>query len=89
MIRVVNDGVNVMDFLETFFTRRIQPLQDRAHPMWLYKGPGEPTRVHPGELIEKEVRAKIKAIIYEQGNPWGVRGLGWCQPSTRTCRPLR
>ena len=73
LIGVVNAGVNGMDLLETFFSRRIQPLQARAHPMWLYEGPGDSTRVHPEDLTEKEVGAKIKAITYARDNPRGTR----------------
>jgi hypothetical protein len=73
LIGVVNAGVNGMDLLETFFSRRIQPLQARAHPTWLYEGPGDSTRVHPEDLTEKEVGTKIKAITCARDNPRGTR----------------
>ena len=41
--------------------------------MWLYEGPNETTRVHPEELAEKDVRAKIKAITCARDNPQGAR----------------
>ena len=62
-----------MDLLETFLSRRIQPLQARAHPMWLYEGSGDSTRVHPEDLTEKEVGAKIKAITCARDNSWGAQ----------------
>ena len=40
--------------------------------MWLYEGPGESTRVHPEDLTEKEVGAKIKAITCARDNPRGT-----------------
>ena len=62
MVAVVNAGVNGMDLLETFLTRRIQPLQARAHSMWLYEGSNDPTRVHPEEVVETNVGARTKSI---------------------------
>ena len=41
--------------------------------MWLYEGPSDPTQVHPKEIIEKDVGAKIKAITYARDNPRGTR----------------
>ena len=77
LVGVVNAG---MDLLENFLIRRIQPLQARAHPMWQYEGPNLPTRVHPEELAEKDVGAKIKAITCFRDNPRSC-----CRPSTKTC----
>ena len=73
LISIVNAGVNVMDLLEAFLTWRIQPLQARAHPMWVYEGPSDPTRVHPEELAETDVGAKIKAITCARDTPRGAR----------------
>ena len=36
VVQLVRDGVTCMDLLEVFLNRRIQPLQARDHPMWLY-----------------------------------------------------
>ena len=41
--------------------------------MWLYEGPSDPTQVHPKEIIEKDVGAKIKAITCAWDNPQGMR----------------
>ncbi|XP_040242289.1 uncharacterized protein [Aegilops tauschii subsp. strangulata] len=73
LIGIVNDGVNGMDLLETFFSRRIHPLQAKAHPMWLYEGPGDSTRVHPEDVTEKELGTKIKAITCARDNLRGTR----------------
>ena len=69
LIGVVNTWVNGIDLLETFFSRHIQPLQARTHPMWLYEGPGDSTGVHREDLSEKEVGAMIKAITCACNNP--------------------
>ena len=64
LVGVVNAGVNGMDPLETFLARRVQLLQARAHPVWMYEGTSDPTLVHLEELNEKDVGTKIKAITY-------------------------
>ena len=84
IISAVNAGVNRMDLLEVFLTRRIQPLQARVHSMWMYEGPSDPTRVHLEELAETDVGAKIKAITCARDNP---RGPGGCLRIPRTCTP--
>ena len=62
-----------MDLLETFLTRRIQPLQARAHPMWLYGvgGANALTRVHLA--TGRTWGAKIKAITCARDYPQGAR----------------
>ena len=35
VVQLINEGVTVLDLLEVFLSRRIQPLQARDHPMWL------------------------------------------------------
>ena len=72
LVGVVNAGVNNMDLLETFLTRRIQLLQARAHPMWLYEGPNDPTR-HTEELAKMDMGAKINTITYSRDNQRGAR----------------
>ena len=36
VVQLIRDGVTGMDLLEVFLRRRIQPLQARDHPMWMY-----------------------------------------------------
>ena len=43
MVQLVRDGVTGMDLMEVFLRRRIQPLQYRGHPMWLYCGTEDTT----------------------------------------------
>src|SRR3954468_9283360 len=47
------------DILRTFLKRRVQPLQDRAHPMFLYSGRRDPTRV----LAEEFSRGDLDRIL--------------------------
>ena len=53
--QLVRDGVIVMDLLEAFLSRRIQLLQARDHPMWLYLGIEDSTRIHVEEVSEEMV----------------------------------
>ena len=55
VVQLVQDGATGMDLLEVFLRRRIQPLQARDHPMWLYSGLEDTTRIHPEEVTEEMV----------------------------------
>ena len=59
VVQLVLQGVTGMDLLEVFLSRCIQLLQARDHPMWMYSGVDDTTRVHPKEVAEKDVAAKI------------------------------
>lgn len=73
LVALVRKGINGLDLLEVFFQRRIQPLQARAHPMWIYSGPSDATRMHPEELGMEAVEDKLKAITPIRDNPRGTR----------------
>ena len=47
VVQLINQGVTGMDLLEVFLSRRIQPLQTRDYPMWMYCGVDDTARVHP------------------------------------------
>ena len=85
LVSVMNAGVNGMDLLEAFLTQRIQPLQTMVHPMWMYEGPSDPTQVHPKELAEIDIGAKIKAITCARDNPRGTRRV---PPYSKDLQPL-
>ena len=55
VVQLVRDGVTGMDLLEVFLRRRIQPLQAHDHPMWMYSGLDDSTRIHPEEVDEETV----------------------------------
>jgi hypothetical protein len=42
-----------------FLKRRVQPIMSRAHPMWLYSGPRDKTRLNIAELSEKELLDEV------------------------------
>ena len=73
VVQLVRDGVTGMDLLEVFLRRRIQPLQYRGHPMWLYCGTEDTTRVHPEEVPSKTVALWLRSITGNQDNPRGSR----------------
>jgi hypothetical protein len=47
--------VDGIDIIRTFLERRIQPLQARAHPMWIYTGQSDPTRSQEENLSSAEL----------------------------------
>ena len=73
VVQLINDGVTVLDLLEVFLSRRIQPLQARDHPMWLYSGPDDTARVHPEEVPSDTVALWLRSITGNQDNPRGSR----------------
>ena len=73
VVQLINDGVTGLDLLEVFLSRRIQPLQARDHPMWLYSGPDDTARVHPEEVSSETVALWLRSITGNQDNPRGSR----------------
>ena len=55
VVQLINKGVTGLNLLEVFLSRRIQPLQARDHPMWLYSRSDDTARVHPEEVPPKTV----------------------------------
>jgi hypothetical protein len=47
-----------------FLKRRIQPVMARAHPMWLYSGPKDITRVNAAELSDKELLDEVHRLTF-------------------------
>ena len=68
---MIRDGVTGMDLLEVFLRRRIQPLQYRGHPMWLYSGTEDTSRVHLEEVDDATLERWMTAIT---GNKDNLRG---------------
>ncbi|KAK1648695.1 hypothetical protein QYE76_066500 [Lolium multiflorum] len=47
-----------------FLKRRVQPAMARVHPMWLYSGPKDVTRVNAAELSEKELLDEVRRLTF-------------------------
>ncbi|KAK1653003.1 hypothetical protein QYE76_070808 [Lolium multiflorum] len=45
-----------------FLKRRIQPVMARVHPMWLYSGPKDETRINAADLSEKELLDEVRRL---------------------------
>ena len=60
---VAGKEVNGVDIIRTFLTRRVQPLQARAHPMFLYAGRSDPTRVSPEELSSGDLDRALRPLL--------------------------
>ena len=73
VVQLVHEGVTGMDLLEFFLQRRIQPLQTRDHPMWLYSGLDDTTRVHPEEVTDEMLEGWLSSITGNKDNPRGAR----------------
>ncbi|XBH98103.1 hypothetical protein VPH35_127666 [Triticum aestivum] len=73
VVQLINEGVTSLDLLEVFLSRRIQPLQARDRPMWLYSGPDDTARVHLEEVPPKTVALWLRGIRGNQDNPRGSR----------------
>ena len=73
VVQLINQGVTSMDLLEVFLSRRIQPLEVRDHPMWMYFGVDDTARVHLEEVLAKMVALWLKSITGNKDNPRGAR----------------
>ena len=73
VVQLVRDGVTSMDLLEVFLSRRIQPLQARDHPMWMYSGVEDNTWIHPEDVDEGTVAQWLQGITGNKDNPRGSR----------------
>ncbi|KAK1630967.1 hypothetical protein QYE76_005282 [Lolium multiflorum] len=45
-----------------FLKRRVQPVMARVHPMWLYSGPKDETRINAADLSEKELLDEVRRL---------------------------
>ena len=84
VVQLVHDGVTGMDLLEVFLSRRIQPLQARDHPMWMYSGLDDSTRIHPEDVSEDTVEKWLRGITGNKDNPRGSRRV---VPFDHLCQP--
>ena len=75
VVQLVRDGVTSMDLLEVFLRRRIQPLQARDHPMWMYSGLDDTTQIQPEEVDEATVEGWLSSITGNKDNPRGARRI--------------
>jgi hypothetical protein len=75
VVDLVCGGVTGMDLLETFLSRRIQPLQARDHTMWHYSGPEDTTRTHPEEVFDETVAQWLRSITGACDNPLGAKRI--------------
>jgi hypothetical protein len=60
------DGQTMMgtEIAAIFLKRRIRPVMSRAHPMWLYSGPKDETRVNVAEFSEKELLDVVRRLTH-------------------------
>ena len=74
---LMNEGLTGDDLLRTFVSRRVSPLQKRAHKMCHMSGRFDPTRMSTFELtpvqIFQRVRAIAKTAMVDEHWNWGIR----------------
>ena len=62
-LHMVAEEVNGVDIIRTFLKRRVQPLQARAHPMFLYTGRHDPTRFSTEELSRGDLDRALRPLL--------------------------
>ena len=55
--------VNGVDIIRTFLERRVQPLQARVHPMFLYAGRRDPTRVSAKKFSQGDLDRALRSLL--------------------------
>ena len=73
VVQLVRDGVTGMNLLEVFLSRHIQPLQAHDHPMWMYSGLEDSTRIHLEDVSEDTVEKRLRGITGNKDNSRGSR----------------
>ena len=54
------DGVRVF---HTLYHRRVAPLVERTHPMWLYSVPSDPDHASTKDLPDNEVWSRLGRVL--------------------------
>ncbi|KAK1686428.1 hypothetical protein QYE76_047276 [Lolium multiflorum] len=77
------------DIIRTFISRRVLPLQRRAHKMCEMYGPGDPTKITGLPLSKKDVVLKARQICQTampEDWEWGLRPLSSTNPPTQEAK---
>ncbi|KAK1605234.1 hypothetical protein QYE76_028907 [Lolium multiflorum] len=77
------------DILRTFISRRVLPLQRRAHKMSEMYGPGDPTKITGLPLSKEDVVLKAKHICQTSMTPdweWGLLPLSTLNPPSEEAK---
>jgi hypothetical protein len=61
-IQELQEKVDAVQIITTFIKRRVQPLQARAHTLWLYSGPSDLTRVSKEDFSARELERSVKNV---------------------------
>ena len=62
VVRLKKAGLDAMDLIALFVSRRVQPLQARARRMWEYTGTDDDTRYSNSVMSQKEFEQLMKII---------------------------
>jgi hypothetical protein len=57
-----------VEILQTFFSRRIQPLRQREVASWMHPGPSCPDHLFSAELGDTEINTQIRGVIAPGAN---------------------
>ena len=64
LMKTVGHEVSGPHLISTFIKRGVQPLRVRAHPMWVFQGAHDPTRLAGEEALPsaREVETRVRSI---------------------------
>lgn len=65
---IAEKEVNGVDIIRTFLKRQVQPLQVRAHPMFLYASGHDPTRESAEELSRGDLDRVLRPLLKYKGD---------------------
>ena len=88
VVNMKKSGLDAMDLIALFVSRRVQPLQARVRRMWEYSGLEDPTRLSSRPMNQQEfdqIMKIITSVTYGAQMKGRVRPLDVNRPPTLVC----
>ena len=61
--KLIRGGLNGVRVFHTLYRRRVAPLAERTHPMWMYGGRSDPDHASPEELLDDEIWSHVGRVL--------------------------